>query len=407
MDSTPFPSETPEPELEPPWQKLVRSLRGLRPPKPGRKTVVFVLLALLVFIAVRGSRHSFRSVPPGSAGISVSRLTGGFRVLPPGTYFRPPALFDLHAVRVSDQLLSGPAATFTIATKEGVPVQVTLQARWAIARELLISKWASLPPDPSRELVVPILASAFRAVAPSYSVDKVISDKREEITAASSRRAQPQLLEAGIVLKEVIIGDLTLPPEYEKGRVELVDEVQNTERMDVTLRLKAKEVERTRLEAEAQKAKEEKEAESAALQKVIAARGESDAMKFVLALKEKEIQQKKLEAQADTESRMKHAEADSAISKIQAQAEAERRKTLADAEAYAIRTTSLAQFENLKREAELVQANPLLIPKTFADRLSDKVQVILTPTIGGEAFTGEVLKRVANGKEPLAAQASR
>jgi len=43
-----------------------------------------------------------------------------------------------------------------------------------------------------------------------------------------------------------------------------------------------------------------------------------------------------------------------------------------------------------------VSANPLLVPKTFADRLSDKVQVILTPTIGGETFMGEVFKRVIN-----------
>ena len=50
----------------------------------------------------------------------------------------------------------------------------------------------------------------------------------------------------------------------------------------------------------------------------------------------------------------------------------------------------------------LVTANPLLIPKTFADRLSDRVQVILTPSIGGESFTGEVFKRVANGEAPVA-----
>ena len=56
----------------------------------------------------------------------------------------------------------------------------------------------------------------------------------------------------------------------------------------------------------------------------------------------------------------------------------------------------------MKREAELVSANPLLVPKTFADRLSDRVQVILTPTIGGEAFTGEVFKRVVNGETAVA-----
>ncbi len=75
---------------------------------------------------------------------------------------------------------------------------------------------------------------------------------------------------------------------------------------------------------------------------------------------------------------------------------------MADAEAYATRVTAQANFERLEREARLVSENPLLIPKTFADRLSERVQVILTPSIGGEQLTGEIFKRVANGQPPLA-----
>ena len=146
-------------------------------------------------------------------------------------------------------------------------------------------------------------------------------------------------------------------------------------------------------------------AEAMAAQRVIAAKAESDAMKFVLALKEKEIQQKRLEAEADKETRVKRAKADAEISRIHAEAESDRRRRMADAEAYAFRQTSQAQFENLQREAELVTAHPMLIPKTFADRLADGVQVILTPSIGGEAFTDEVLRRAANGEPPVAPRA--
>jgi hypothetical protein len=52
----------------------------------------------------------------------------------------------------------------------------------------------------------------------------------------------------------------------------MVDEVQATERLDVTLKKKAKQIEETRLTAEAQKARQIQEAEAAAEQKVIAAR---------------------------------------------------------------------------------------------------------------------------------------
>ena len=145
-----------------------------------------------------------------------------------------------------------------------------------------------------------------------------------------------------------------------------------------------------------------KQAEAAASQRLIGARAESDAMKYILTLKEKEIEQKKLEAQGERQTRVERARSEAEVTRIQADAEVQRRKLIADAEAYSIRATSLAQFEGLRREAELVSANPLLIPKTFADRLSDKVQVILTPSIGGEAFTGEVMRRVANGEPGVA-----
>jgi regulator of protease activity HflC (stomatin/prohibitin superfamily) len=275
-----------------------------------------------------------------------------------------------------------------------------VQARWAIDRARLPAKWAALPPDPERELVAPVIAAAFRAAAPRYAVGQVVSEKREELAAVAARGARERLAESGIVLRDLLIGEVVLPAEYERGRVAMVDEVQNTERMDVTLKLKAKEVERNRLEAEAVKARQVKEAEAVAAQRLIAARAEADAMKFILEQKEKEIRQRRLEAEADTESRVKRAEAEAAVMKIQTAAEAERRRKIADAEAYTIRETSLAQFENLEREAELVSANPLLIPKTFADRLSENVQVIMTPTVGGEAFTDEVVKRAVAGAGP-------
>ncbi|MEP6994402.1 MAG: SPFH domain-containing protein [Acidobacteriota bacterium] len=365
------------------------------PRLPTRRMLLFALLLMALWTGHRLLKGSFQPVPPGTVGVCVSRFTGSIRVLPPGTHFRPPTLYEIHRVRISDQLLTGEEGTFSISTKEGVAARLSIQARWAIDRNSLSTRWAALPPEPGRELVGPIVAAAFRAAAPGYEVASLISEKREEYAAAAARNARQRLAESGIVLKEVLIGNITLPEDFERGRVAMVDEIQKTERMDVTLKLKTKEVEQTRLEAEAQKAKQLQQAEAAAQQRVIQARGESDAMKFILTLKEKEIQQKKLEAEADRETRVQRAKADSEIARIAADAEAGRRKTMADAEAYSIRKTSEAQFENLQREAELVSAHPLMIPKTFADRISDKVQVILTPTIGGEAFTDEVVRRAA------------
>jgi regulator of protease activity HflC (stomatin/prohibitin superfamily) len=403
------PPPGPEPHVKADAREIVRRLLERIPRKdfriPWRPIRRLLLAALLVWGAVQASRfiqRSFQAVPPGNVGVCVSRFTGSLAALAPGTHFRPPALYQIHLVRISDQILAGAAGSFNVSTKEGVVAQVTVQARWSIDRAKLLSRWAALPADPERELVAPVIAAAFRTAAPRYEVTKLVSEKREELALVAAATARERLAESGVILKEVLIGDLVLPQEFERGRVAMVDEVQNTERLDVTLKRKVKEVEKTRLEAEAQKARQIQEAEAAAAQRVIAARGEADAMKYILSLKEKEIQQKKLEAEADRQTRVQRAHAEAEVTKIQALAEVERRKSMADAEAYSIRTTSLAEFEGLEREAELVSANPLLIPKTFADHISDKVQVILTPSIGGEAFTGEVLRRAANGQSPVA-----
>jgi regulator of protease activity HflC (stomatin/prohibitin superfamily) len=366
--------------------------------RPPRRTLLLILAALAAFLLWRAGERGFRSVEPGFLGICVNRFTGTLQALPPGTHFRPPALYRIHAVRVSDQLLSGEAGQFQVATKEGVIARITVQARWAIDARKLVSKWAALPPDPGRELVAPVLFAAFREASPRYEATRLVSEKREELASAASAAARARLSENGIVLKEVFIGDLVLPEEFEKGRVAMVNEIQSTERMDVTLKRKAKEVEETRLTAEAQKARQVQEAEASAAQRVIAARAEADAMKHVLALKEKQIEQRRLEAEAERRTRIERAKAEAEALRIQSQAEAERRRSMADAEAYAIRATSLAQFESLEREAKLVSANPLVVPKTFADKLSDRVQVILTPSIDGDAFTGEIFRRVVNGE---------
>jgi regulator of protease activity HflC (stomatin/prohibitin superfamily) len=412
----------PEREAEPAWWRALHSrlpklgIHGRIPWEPLRRLSLLALLVLGAVLLWRGVEKSLRSIPPGWVGVSVNRLTGSVAVLDPGTFLRPSALFQIHPVRISDQLLSGDEGQFNVTTKEGVLARVSVQARWAISRKSLLATWSALPQRPGEELVAPVLFAAFRTAAPRYEVLKLIAEQREELSAVAAATARERLAESGIVLKEVLIGDLQLPEEFEKGRLAMVDEVQTTERLDVTLKKRAKQIEETRLTAEAQKARQIQEAEAAAEQKVIGVRAEADSMKHVLALKEKQIEQRKLEAEAERQSIVEraHAAADAAkiqaigaaeATRIQTEAEAERRRTMADAEAYATRTSSLAEFEGLEREARLVTANPLLIPKTFADRLSDRVQVILTPSIGGEAFTGEFVKRAASGQSVVAEQA--
>ena len=210
------------------FRRLAARLKHRRfPPSkfPFRRTLLPLAIALAAFLAYRFCEKSLRPVPPGSVGLSVNRFTGSLDVLPPGTHFRPGALYQIHPVRISDRLLSGPPGNFNVSTKDGVVAQIGVQARWAIDRARLLSKWAALPPDPERELVAPVIAAAFRATAPRYAVGQILAEKREELAVVAARQARERLSESGIQLKEVLIGEVVLPAEYERGRVAMVDEV--------------------------------------------------------------------------------------------------------------------------------------------------------------------------------------
>ena len=77
---------------------------------------------------------------------------------------------------------------------------------------------------------------------------------------------------------------------------------------------------------------------------------------------------------------------------IDSKAEGERRKLLAGAEADRIRVTAAADAERLQSEAEILKGNPLLINKIVAERLSDKLQIMMVPADEKFFFANDVLR---------------
>jgi regulator of protease activity HflC (stomatin/prohibitin superfamily) len=121
---------------------------------------------------------------------------------------------------------------------------------------------------------------------------------------------------------------------------------------------------------------------------VIAARAQEEAMKHVLPFKERQIEQRRLEAEADRQSRVKAAEGNAQARRIEAGGEADARQRLAEAEAWRLDRIGRVNAEQMAREGALISQHPLLIQKTLADKLSDKVQVIIAPPPEGGGFIG-------------------
>ena len=171
----------------------------------------------------------------------------------------------------------------------------------------------------------------------------------------------------------------------------LLSQELETEKMRYTLELKEKLVTQTELEGQADKVRRERAAEAAGEEQIIAAKAQAEAMKHVLPFKQKQIEQRGLEAEAEKVARIKMAEAASQSRQIEAAGEAESRRKLADAEAYRNERIGKIASEQMARDGALISKHPLLIQKSMADKLSDKVSVIIAPTPSDGSFIGAAL----------------
>jgi regulator of protease activity HflC (stomatin/prohibitin superfamily) len=233
-----------------------------------------------------------------------------------------------------------------------------------------------------------------------YTVREIFSTKRVEIQQAVETELATKLAADGLVLRNVQMGKVDLPADYRRGMNGLLAEELATEKMRFTLELKDKRVKEMELDGEADKVRREKAAEAAGREQIIAAKAQEEAMKHVLPFKQRQIEQRQLEAEADKLSRIRVAEGSAQARRVEAGGEADARQKLADAEVYRMERVGKVNAEQMAREGALVTRHPLLIQKTLADKLSDKIQVIIAPPPADGGFIGATLlggqKQAAN-----------
>ena len=343
-------------------------------------------------------------VPSGMAGVRVSQVQGTLAgTLYPGVHFITPLMERVELFDTRDQLFTtgaledgknsgNKAQPLAVQAKEGLTLGLAITVRYRVEPKRLDYIEANLPLPIEREIVPPVVASVWRELVPNYTVRDVFAARREEVRAKAASIISQKLAADGIVVKEVMLRDIQLPEEYAKGLETLLLKEQEDDRMGVETDIQQKQVRIAELQAEANKVQEVKQAEGQAQVHVLQAKAEADAMQYTLPLKEKQIQQSKLEAEARKESTIKNAEAAAQAKVIDSKAEMERRNLLADAEANRIRVTAAADAERMKGEAAVLKQNPLLINKIVAERLSDKLQIMMVPADGKFFFANDVLR---------------
>ena len=340
-------------------------------------------------------------VPDGAAGVRVSQISGvRAGTLYPGVHFIVPLVDRVVTYDLRDVVFTTAAApdpkkkleVLNVQAREGLTIGLAVAVRYRLDARRLDYIHANLPQPVDEQIVAPVVATVFRQAAPGYLVREVFSTRREELRQKAAEAITARLAADGIVVKEVMLRDIALPAEYAKGLDGLLLKVQENERLGFETDIKQKQVRIAELEADADKIREIKQAEAAAQVRVLQAKSEADAMQYTLPLKQKQIEQTRFESEARKEATVKNAEAAAEAKVIDSRAELERRRLMADAEANRIRVTAAADSERLKLEAAVLKQNPLLIQKIIAERLSDKLQIMMVPTTGTNFFASDVFQ---------------
>jgi regulator of protease activity HflC (stomatin/prohibitin superfamily) len=370
---------------------------------PWRVPAALVLVACLPLLIA----SSIVVVPSGMGGVRVSQVRGTLPgTLFPGVHFVSPLIDSVQTFDLRDHLFTaGMTETgakagsvqngLSVQSREGLNIGLAVTVRYRLDPNKLDNVQAHMPQPVDKELVPPVVASAWRELAPEYTVREIFSTKREEVRSRAAAIITRKLGADGILVEEVMLSDIQLPDQYAKGLEGLLLKEQEDDQLGVVTDIQQKQVKIAELQAEAEAVQKVKEAEGEAQSKVVEAKGEADAMQYTLPLKEKQIEQSKLEAEARKEATIQNAEAGAQAKVIDSKAELERRNLLADAEASRVRLMAKANAERMTSEAELLNKSPLLINKIIAERLSDKIQVVMVPSDGKFFFANDVFKSMA------------
>ena len=379
-------------EYESRYETIVVGQKGRFDLRRAALPITIGAIAVLSAVALV-SHPPVQGVGRGEVGVRINHLTGTVSEWNEGSVFVLPGLQQMRVFSLRDRSwraaqmsrADGPAPLQSV---EGLSLGADLTVRYAIDPLKVAALAKSLPDDVGAEIVEPAAQGVIYKVFARYTVREIFSTKRSEIQAAVENELKPRLATDGVVLRHVQIGKIDLPADYRRGMESLLAEELAGEKMKYTLDLKEKHVKETELTAQSEKVRREIGAEAAAREQVIAAKGQEEAMKHVLPFKQRQIEQRQLEAEAMKVTRIKAAEANAQARRIEANGEAEARQKLADAEVYRLDKVGKSNAEQMGREGALITRHPLLIQKTMADKLSDKVQVIIAAPGTDGSFIG-------------------
>ena len=235
---------------------------------PWRGPLALALTACLPLLIA----SSIVVVASGMGAVRISQISGTEPgTLYPGMHFITPLIESVQMFDLRDHLFTAGIVEGTnkaaqknglnVQSREGLNIGLAIPVRYRLDPGKLDSVQSHLPQPADKELVPPVVASAWRELAPQYTVREIFSTKREEVRTKAAGIITGKLSADGIVVEEVMLADIQLPEEYAKGLEGLLLKEQEDDQLNVQTEIQQKQVRIAELQAEAEARQKVKHAE--------------------------------------------------------------------------------------------------------------------------------------------------
>ncbi len=214
----------------------------------GGATGLTILALIVLFVTVYFWPRIFIRIQPGHAGVLYRLFAGGTvvdKVYGEGLHVIAPwnhmTIYDVREHVTTREV--------KVLTAQGLPVTVTVVARFKPERDVLGVLQAGVGPDYAQKIVMPEVLATVRRVLGTYSFEEISQTKRsliQKLLTDSLAQAQRRY----VVIDSVLITRLSLPKFMNKAIETKLEQQQLAEAYTFRLERARKEAERKRIEAQ-------------------------------------------------------------------------------------------------------------------------------------------------------------
>jgi regulator of protease activity HflC (stomatin/prohibitin superfamily) len=138
-------------------------------------------------------------------------------------------------------------------TREGLSLSLDITVLFHLEKDRAAELYREVGLDFEEKVIRPEIRSIIREVIAFYDAKDTYSEKRDEVVVKIHDKLTKKLGDRGIVVEDILLRDVTLPPNLATAISEKLQADQEQQKYDFILQKEKKEAERKRIEAAGQR----------------------------------------------------------------------------------------------------------------------------------------------------------